>query len=55
MGESSLNQPTASRGDRPAARPMATDTMVYLTLIVLTWLVWQISRQGYFEAGDDVG
>lgn len=29
--------------------------MVYLTLITLTWLVWQVSRQGYFEAGDDVG
>ena len=55
MGESSLNQPTVSRVDRPVARPLATDTMVYLTLIVLTWLVWQISRQGYFEAGDDVG
>jgi hypothetical protein len=29
--------------------------MVYLTLIALTWLVWQVSRRGYFEAGDDVG
>lgn len=29
--------------------------MVYLVLISLTWLVWQVSRQNYFEAGDDVG
>jgi hypothetical protein len=29
--------------------------VVYLVLIALTWMVWQISRQGYFEAGDDVG
>jgi hypothetical protein len=28
---------------------------VYVTLILLTWLVWKISRQGYFEAGDDIG
>jgi hypothetical protein len=55
MGESSLSQPNISRGNRPAARPFATDTMVYLTLIALTWLVWQVSLQGYFEAGDDVG
>jgi hypothetical protein len=55
MGESSLNQPTISQGDRTVARPLATDTMVYLILITLTWLVWQVSRQGYFEAGDDIG
>jgi hypothetical protein len=55
MGESSMQKTTTSRSDPHAARPMARDTMVYLTLITLTWLVWQFSRQGYFEAGDDVG
>jgi len=51
MSESSptLRTPTA------AARPLATDTVIYLVLVSLTALVWQISRQGYFEAGDDVG
>lgn len=31
------------------------DTMVYMVLGTLTWMVWQISRLGYFEAGDEVG
>lgn len=34
---------------------IAGDTLVYITLICLTWLVWQFSQKSYFEAGDDVG
>jgi hypothetical protein len=55
MSESSPHHNTLVSADRPPVRPMATDTMVYLVLITLTALVWQISRQNYFEAGDDVG
>jgi hypothetical protein len=39
----------------PRRSALATDTMVYVVLAVLTWMTWMISRQGYFEAGDDVG
>jgi hypothetical protein len=41
---------------KPAKRSaLATDTMVYVVLAVLTWITWMISQQGWFEAGDDVG
>lgn len=55
MSESSPTISSSASAARLPARPLATDTMVYLVLVMLTWLVWQISRQGYFEAGDDVG
>lgn len=55
MSESSPTISSSASAARLPARPLATDTMVYLVLVTLTWLVWQISRQGYFEAGDDVG
>lgn len=41
--------------EKPVRNLLAGDTLVYLGLIILTWLVWQVSKQGYFEAGDDVG
>lgn len=34
---------------------LAGDTVVYIVLAVLVWLTWQVSKLGYFEAGDDVG
>lgn len=34
---------------------LAGDTVVYLTLAVLVWLTWQVSRMGLFTAGDDIG
>lgn len=55
MSESSPTISSSASAARLPARPLATDTMVYLVLVTLTWLVWQTSRQGYFEAGDDVG
>lgn len=55
MSASSTHQPILASPSKAPARPLATDTLVYLTLIALTGLVWQVSRLGYFEAGDDVG
>jgi hypothetical protein len=40
---------------KTGAQTLAGDTLVYLILTLLTWGTWQISQQGYFEAGDDVG
>jgi len=34
---------------------IAGDTVVYITLAVLIWLTWQVSRMELFKAGDDVG
>lgn len=53
-------QNTAATGAKPqkALKPgnlLAGDTLVYLVLVVLVWLTWQVSRLGYFEAGDDLG
>lgn len=55
MSASSPQLQTSPSADTRSVRPLATDTLVYITLCALTGLVWQISRQGYFEAGDDVG
>lgn len=55
MSASSPQLQTSSRADTRSNHPLATDTLVYITLCALIGLVWQISRQGYFEAGDDVG
>jgi hypothetical protein len=41
--------------DQGASSLLAGDTLVYLVLIGLTWLTWRVSRQSYFEAGDDIG
>ncbi len=41
--------------EKTGAQTLATDTVVYLVLILLTWGTWQFSQQDYFEAGDDVG
>jgi len=40
---------------QPRRNLLAGDTMVYIVLAVLTWVVWRISRLGLFEPGDDVG
>lgn len=42
---------------RATARPgrVAGDVLLYLVLAGLTFGAWLFSRQGYFEAGDDVG
>lgn len=40
---------------KKAARPLAGDTAVYLALVALTWGAWQVSRLGYWKAGDDAG
>jgi hypothetical protein len=42
---------------KPSSRParLSGDLLVYLTLVLLTWGVWQITRLGLFEAGDDIG
>jgi hypothetical protein len=55
MSETSAGVLSSTPIARRSARPLAVDTVVYLVLIALTWLAWQISLQGYFEAGDDVG
>jgi hypothetical protein len=55
MGQTSNHQPKSLDTGGSTPTSIATDTMVYAALLALTWLVWQISRQGYFEAGDDVG
>jgi hypothetical protein len=55
MSDASPTTHTITAIARSPVRPLAADTIVYLVLTALTWLVWQISRQGYFEAGDDVG
>jgi hypothetical protein len=55
---SALNR---TRPERATGKPTASgsllsgDAIVYLTLIVLTWLTWRVSRRGYFGAGDDIG
>jgi hypothetical protein len=41
--------------DKPVSNLLSGDTLVYLALIALTWLTWQISCQDYFVAGDAVG
>ncbi len=48
-------QSVKSNKPRPAEGMLSGDTLVYVTLIVLTWLTWRVSRLGYFGAGDDVG
>ncbi len=40
---------------KPPRSLLAGDTMVYVVLAALTWTVWQVSRLGHFESGDDVG
>ena len=55
MSPSSIQRPNSAEKVQKPANLLATDTVVYLVLISLTWLVWQVSRQNYFEAGDDVG
>lgn len=55
MSQTSTHRPAPAGQERAPAPALATDTVVYLVLIALTWMVWQISRQGFFEAGDDVG
>ena len=49
------DKPTSTTSGKTASRMLAGDTVVYLVLTFLVWLTWQISRQGYFEAGDDTG
>jgi hypothetical protein len=46
---------SARAPEKTAARMIAGDTVVYLVISVLVWLTWQVSRLGYFEAGDDTG
>jgi hypothetical protein len=46
------SSPTA---DAPRTRRPFGDFLVYFVLFGLTWGVWQISRLGFFSAGDDVG
>ena len=55
MSQSSIQRSRDAEKVQKFERPLAIDTMVYLVLIFLTWMVWQVSRQNYFEAGDDVG
>jgi hypothetical protein len=43
------------RADKRPVRPLAGDTIVYLLLATLTLGAWEVSRQGYFRPGDDVG
>lgn len=50
-----MEKAALTASERPNARLLAGDTVVYLVLTALVWSVWQISRQGYFEAGDDLG
>ncbi len=42
-------------GDQRASASRSSDALIYVLLVLLTLGAWQISRQGYFEAGDDVG
>jgi hypothetical protein len=49
------DKPIPRAPEKTAARMIAGDTVVYLVLAVLVWLTWQVSRLGYFEAGDDTG
>lgn len=37
------------------APSVPTDLLVYAALVFLTWGAWQITRQGWFEPGDDMG
>ncbi len=41
--------------DKSPVQLMASDTMVYLLLVILVWGTWQVSRLELFEAGDDAG
>lgn len=55
MSEATAHLSSAKTSQQPRTRPLAKDTVVYLVIGALTWLVWLINRQAYFEAGDDVG
>jgi hypothetical protein len=55
MSADVINKSNAGPHEKPGPSPLATDTLVYLTLVVLVTLTWVISRMGLFEAGDDTG
>lgn len=46
---------TATQTARQPRSLLAGDTIVYLVLMALVWLAWQVSRLGLYAAGDDVG
>jgi hypothetical protein len=46
----SVTQKSKSSGSRASG-----DVLVYLTLVVLTWGAWELTRLGLFSAGDDFG
>lgn len=57
MGTSQTTTATAPVSDKSARTTSlpAGDTVVYVVLVALVWLTWQVTRFGYFEAGDDLG
>lgn len=49
------DKPSARAPEKTGAQMIAGDTVVYLVIAALVWATWQVSRKGYFEAGDDTG
>jgi len=48
--------PKARQGqERAPAKTLSKDIVVYLTIAALVGLSWQVSRLGWFKAGDDTG
>jgi hypothetical protein len=45
---------TATREPREV-NLLASDSLVYVTLVLLVWGTWQVSKIGLFKAGDDLG
>jgi hypothetical protein len=41
--------------NKPAVSLWASDTAVYVLLILLVWGTWRVSNLGLFKAGDDLG
>lgn len=44
-----------SKGQTSESNLIATDTVVYLVLVILVWGTWQLSKMNLFSAGDDAG
>jgi hypothetical protein len=55
MPNNQNNQSKIAAPIKNGGHSLASDVLVYLTLILLTLGVWYTSQQNYFEAGDDVG
>ncbi|NVO06907.1 MAG: hypothetical protein HXX19_13700, partial [Rhodoferax sp.] len=45
----------AESGQKSSLQVLGSDTLVYLSLVLLVWGTWRISLLGLFESSDDTG